>query len=66
LKIFLYFKARIIEKHRKDTWGGGGGHWKRLQNFLFKIIKSIERKDIMGVKNINYLVGENEISYSKI
>jgi hypothetical protein len=45
---------------------GGGGHWKGLQNFLFKIIKSIERKDIMGVKNINYLVGENEISYSKI
>jgi len=37
----------------------------RPPKFIFKVIKNI-KKDIMGVKNINVLVGENEISYFKI
>jgi hypothetical protein len=35
---------------------------KSLQKFIFKVLKNI-KKDIMGVKGISVLVGENEISY---
>jgi hypothetical protein len=41
------------------------GHWKGPQKFIFNVMKNI-KKDIMGVKNIGVLVGENEISYFKI
>jgi len=49
-------------------------HWEALKKknvgkvpkiLFFKIMKNI-KIDIMGVKNISILVGENEISYFKI
>jgi hypothetical protein len=37
----------------------------RPQNFIFEAIRAIQ-KDIMGAKHINILVGENQISNSRI
>ncbi len=37
----------------------------RPPNFICKVIKNT-KKDIMGVRNINVLVGENEILYFRI
>jgi deoxyhypusine synthase len=46
---------------------GEGGHWKGLHKLILKIIiKIFKKKDIMGAKNINVLIGENKISYSKM
>jgi hypothetical protein len=56
--IYMFNKPRIIGKHRKVI----EGHLKGTQKLIFKVMKNI-KKDIMGVKNVNFLVGENEISY---
>jgi hypothetical protein len=55
--IYIYFKSRIIGKHRKDI----RGCWKAPQKFSIKVVKII-KKDVMGVETISVLVGENEIS----
>jgi len=54
----MFNKPRIIGKHRKVI----EGHLKGTQKLIFKVMKNI-KKDIMGVKNVKFLVGENEISY---
>jgi hypothetical protein len=43
-----------IRKYRKDI----GGHWKGPKKIVLKIMKNI-KKDIMDVRNINVLMGEN-------
>jgi hypothetical protein len=43
--IYIFYKPRIIGKHRKDI----GGCWKGPQKFIFTVMKNI-KKDIMGVK----------------
>jgi hypothetical protein len=48
--IYIYFKPRVIGKHRKDIG--------KAPNCFLKVIKNI-KKDIMGAKNINVLVSEN-------
>jgi hypothetical protein len=57
LYIYIFFKPRIIGKHKKDI----RGHWKGPPNFIIKVVKNI-KKDIMGVKHISVLIGENQIS----
>jgi len=49
--IYIYMNIR---KYRKDI----GGHWKGPQKIVLKIMKNI-KKDIMDVRNINVLMGEN-------
>jgi hypothetical protein len=52
---FLYFfKPRVVGKcGRKDI----GGCWKGPKNLLLRPIRAAQ-KDIMGVRNINIIVGE--------
>jgi hypothetical protein len=54
-KIFyIFFEPWIIGKHRKDICEC----WKGPNKIVCNVMKNI-KNDIMGVKNINVLIGEN-------
>ncbi len=58
--IIYFFKLRVVGKHDKKNIGKP---WKNP--FVFKVMKGT-KKDIMNVINVNILVDESQISYSKI
>jgi hypothetical protein len=37
--IYIFYKPRIIGKHRDDI----RGHWTGPQNYIFKVMKNIKR-----------------------